>query len=431
MAERRLWIVPAMVLLVFVWLRRDAPLLPQDHGQMLVYPRLLADGWVPWRDFETIYGPLGPWLLRIGYAAGGWSVDTLRVVGVIYAAVLVAAVGVTARRIGGEGAAVAGACIAAVMLGLFTELTPATWNLGFAMVLLSTGGAGVLAGAACALRPDLAVAALVTARRSWRWVAGLLIGAAPLLVYVAMVGPFAVADGTVLNGARSAPWRRVPIDGSNIALAVTLLMAVGVACCTLWRSEPRVVAVVVLGLPYAFQRLDGYHAAPVLAVSLGLLPAALHQWGPRRALVAGMAVLAVVIPSHLPVRHVPVGVVMGREWPGMDADLAATVQVAAAYGGHLFAGPADLRRSAYGPTHLYYLTGMDPSGPWLEFNPENANRDTAELVRQIAAADVVVLSSEWDDFERVPIRSTEPRDVVDERFGRVYSAGPWEVWVKN
>jgi hypothetical protein len=42
-----------------------------DEGMLLVYPELIAHGKLPYRDFETFYGPGNLWKLAGSYAVFG------------------------------------------------------------------------------------------------------------------------------------------------------------------------------------------------------------------------------------------------------------------------------------------------------------------------------------------------------------------------
>ena len=55
-----------------------------DEGSLLVYPELILKGQLPYRDFETFYGPANPVVLAAAYAVCGPNLFIERAVGLIY-----------------------------------------------------------------------------------------------------------------------------------------------------------------------------------------------------------------------------------------------------------------------------------------------------------------------------------------------------------
>ena len=65
-----------LTLLVAFWPMFESPALPMDEGTLLVYPELILQGQVPYRDFETFYGPANLWVLSAAFSIFGpdiWS----------------------------------------------------------------------------------------------------------------------------------------------------------------------------------------------------------------------------------------------------------------------------------------------------------------------------------------------------------------------
>src|ERR1044072_3058361 len=62
----------------------DAVAQRMDEGSVLLYPELILKGWLPYRDFETFYGPANPYLLAVVYAIFGPGIVTTRTVGLIF-----------------------------------------------------------------------------------------------------------------------------------------------------------------------------------------------------------------------------------------------------------------------------------------------------------------------------------------------------------
>src|SRR2546423_3952960 len=86
--ERRRSIIAATVvlllLLVAFWpgFEKNGP--PMDEGMVLVYPELVAHGQLPYRDFETFYGPANPYTLAGAFSAFGTNIFTEPSVGLVY-----------------------------------------------------------------------------------------------------------------------------------------------------------------------------------------------------------------------------------------------------------------------------------------------------------------------------------------------------------
>jgi hypothetical protein len=78
-------------------------------------------------------------------------------------------------------------------------------------------------------------------------------------------------------------------------------------------------------------------------------------------------------------------------------------------GDRLFVGPRDLRRTPYNDSFLYYLLpDLVPATRFLYMNPSVALDNQRRLARDVASADVVILSEQWSSWR-------EPND--SRRFG--------------
>jgi hypothetical protein len=76
-------------------------------------------------------------------------------------------------------------------------------------------------------------------------------------------------------------------------------------------------------------------------------------------------------------------------------------------GDRLFVGPANLRKTPYSDAYLYYmLPDLDPATYFIEMDPGVANAEGSGLAEDLASADLVILSSIWDDWN-------EPNDSRD------------------
>jgi hypothetical protein len=194
-------------------------------------------------------------------------------------------------------------------------------------------------------------------------------------------------------------------------------------------------------LPQAVQRVDSAHLAWVSCVPLGLLPVAvvelLRRRAPRlapnrRGLVAGGAVLVglVLLVPHFTARTYTDYVLQsvdvhriafeidheGRRFYYGRNDVAQAAEPLlrdadriSEPGDRLFVGPTDLRKTPYSDAYLYYmLPELTPATYFIEMDPGVANRKGSRLADDLASADIVILSSVWNDWE-------EPND--SRKFG--------------
>jgi len=316
---------------------------PMEEGFMLAFPDQVLDGQLPNRDFLHLYGPGSLWVLAGAFRAFGASLATERVVGLIQLLGIVATVTTLALAWGRRVALTAGLLCAIVVIPP-VGLAALAWNGGIALTLggvavglgarrrgdhagrLLVGGA--LAGLGLLFRPDLALAvalgfgglALGLGRRGKvRLLTGTAIGAAPILVHVALVGPATAIQGMVidpvfkLRGGRSLPlppsWDTLdgalqkggrflhpgwslpaPAEPNQIFIWFFLLLGsvLTVAAVGVWGYRRDAVVfrhrvLLVVGLfglgmlPQALQRPDSTHLAWVSCVPLAFLPVALRE----------------------------------------------------------------------------------------------------------------------------------------------------------
>jgi len=198
-----------------------------------------------------------------------------------------------------------------------------------------------------------------------------------------------------------------------------------------------VVSLFSLGiLPQALQRVDSAHFAWVSCVPFGFLPVVLYDFIRRTmprasirqcSLAAGavpLAIVVLVLPAFTTTRYADYSLQTfgahrhsyliahnGRTfyYGKQDrADAANLVIDAAARiskpGQRLFVGPGDLRKTPYSDAYLYYELGdLVPATYYIEMDPGVANTADSGLDRQLASADIVILSKIWDDW-------SEPND---------------------
>jgi len=488
--SRRKFFAAVLVLLFFgipLWHGFEKRALPMDEGFLLVYPELILKGQLPYRDFETFYGPGNPYLLSGVYALFGVSPWVERGVGVIYRLLILAAVMGLAQR---WGTIIALGCTAITgFLLVPTDLVAYAWMaavaLGLSSLWLSAKFevpwrcwlAGACAGVALLFRVDLGPAILASAiplllvmegSRRWKWLFGMMIGLLPLGLLALAVGFQSLLDNLFLFPViYSGPGRRLPLFSADplviylffAHVVASVINVVGGAFAV--RRSPRDPqsrlllgwALFGLGLTHqAIQRADTLHVLYAAFVSIGMLPlsvliiSTLGQSRPvsrSKALLAGVGVfaaLAALLPelttafrsefSASLTNSEPALVLEhnDRSYPVDSVDTVRTVTTLlhdldkfSVADQRLFVGPADLRRTNYTDTYLYYmLPKLRPATYFLEMNPGSANRPNSRLVTDLESADWLILNRRWDNWKE-PNRSREfgsegPNMVVRERF---------------
>jgi hypothetical protein len=287
----------------------DVPGLELDEGSLLVYPDRILEGDLPHRDFTTLYGPGGFWLLAGVYEATDPSLDVERVVGLVYRLLIVGAVFGLALP-GGVAIASASGLLAGVML-LTTGVSAgvalgsiAFGLVGLALALGATrnsrhGGrlalaAGASLGVAVLFRFDFAPAlllgvlpaAVAMPRAERKQLALGFLGMAAL--YIPHIAVSWESLGQVwgdLTGAMAG--RQLPVPALSTStgqllaaqgICIALMLVLGTLART--RLPNRDAGLVLLsgGLfaaamqPYAFFRLDLGHVVSVALIPIGLLP---------------------------------------------------------------------------------------------------------------------------------------------------------------
>ena len=350
--QNRRDIVVAIVLLLIVIASAapgfDALALRMDDGALLLYPELILKGWVPYRDFETYYGPANPYLLAGVYAIFHPEILVARTVGLLYHLAILAAI-FSVVRPRGLILSVGSVLIAHLFL-LPTGLTPFPWLGGLACAMWSIvllGGtrfcvshgsddgppglmrpllAGILGSIALLFRPDLVLAVILPAglllyfqpsRVRWNYLAGFALGLIPMLVLISIAGFQNIFDNLFLypviitNPARKLPWTSVPTPVVHllilhIVVSITNVFAGFLALrrdASAWGNR-LFTATALLSLAtthQAFQRMDSGHILLCCFFSLALLPTALgivsERWIP--ALAARNRSLALIAIASL------------------------------------------------------------------------------------------------------------------------------------
>ena len=99
---------------------------PMDEGMLLTYPELILKGKLPYRDFETFYGPLNLWVLAGAYTVGGVGVFVERTVGLGYHLMVLLGLFLLGRR-GGLPIAIGTAVFAEFVLRIL-KLSALAWK---------------------------------------------------------------------------------------------------------------------------------------------------------------------------------------------------------------------------------------------------------------------------------------------------------------
>src|ERR1700737_2571882 len=123
----------AGLLVIALWPAFQSPGQPEDEGIALVHSEMLLKGRLPYRDFETIYGPGNLLILSAAYSIFGTNIFVERAVGLFYRLLILLGIFGIAQR---WGNVVAFGCIllTAVLLG-GTDLFANTWIAALAFAL--------------------------------------------------------------------------------------------------------------------------------------------------------------------------------------------------------------------------------------------------------------------------------------------------------
>jgi hypothetical protein len=204
-------------------------------------------------------------------------------------------------------------------------------------------------------------------------------------------------------------------------------------------------------LPQVVQRADTAHISWVSCVSFGLLPAFVAEAGRLRGTrtvvtrTVALAPLALMLlfphytyrwyadyvgqsvdyrREYFSVDHRGRGFYYGRRDVGVAAErMFADIEELTEPGDRLIVGPGDLAVTPYSESYLYFmLPQLEPGTRYIEMDPGVANADDSGLADELRAADVVILSTMYDNwFEpntSMEPGSDEPNQVLDELYCR-------------
>jgi hypothetical protein len=308
--SRRTFAIAILALLVIVGTAApgyDAVAQRMDDGSLLLYPELILKGWLPYRDFETFYGPANAYLLAGVYSLFQPGIFVARTVGLVYHLAILAAIFCIVRP---RGIALAlGSTLIAHLFLLLTGLAPFAWIGGLACALWSLFlaaarpssklifFAGLLAALALLCRPDLCPALLLStgvllffhhSRLRYTYLIGFGLGLLPMLLLIYAAGFQNIFDNVFLypviftNPARRLPWSSLPpyvvyLLGLHFAAALINLGAGFLALrhdTGAWANRLFVAAAIfALGITHeALQRMDTGHMTLCCFLSLALLP---------------------------------------------------------------------------------------------------------------------------------------------------------------
>jgi len=307
-----------------------------DEGSLLVYPELILQGKLPYRDFESVYGPGNIYLLAGTYAAFGTNIFVERSAGLVFRILILAAIFGIARHWGTLVAA--GSTLVTGVLLICSELTSYSWIYAIAFALCGLWAiarhdsswrawiGGLAGGLALLCRIDFAPALFLSAlpiflamsreRKMW-YVLGVVVAISPLAYFAVVIGPAKLADTLFWYPIfRLNPARHLPFAAANPALLRLLWMAIAGAILSIiagvalsiphrTRSAGRLLLGAALlgagGIPYAVQRLDFLHALFAAIVPVAFAAAALSalcaliKMPLQRWLVTSLSMAAVLL----------------------------------------------------------------------------------------------------------------------------------------
>jgi hypothetical protein len=473
---------------------------PMDEGSLLVYPELIGHGALPYRDFETFYGPANLYVLATAYLFFGTDVMVERTVGLLYRALILSLLFACIAR--WNILAAAGCTVLAAWVLLGARIIAFAWFGGIACLLgsiwMMAGAkfkarfflAGFIGGCALLYRVDLAPAAILSAlpllhlappRKRKEYAIGIAIGLLPLALLTCWVGPRELINNLLLYPVFYCnPGRHMPMSMAEPYVHALFIMHLFAAAANIVagiiavRFQPvdvrsrLLLSLALLGAlltPQAAQRLDLFHLTCAAFLTIGILPLSLLvlanrrvEWRPTLASI-GLAIVVVfaavetVAPELIAFVKAECGAALvagdddrhfaehaGRSFPTPSREEAVGLtrmldwlEKKSAPGDRLFVGPADLRRTNYCDTFIYFLMPkLRPNGYFLEMNPLSANRPGSRLAADISSSNWLLLNraiDTWSEKNRsLEFQSDVPNQVVREKFQVVSEFGPYLVF---
>ena len=291
---------------------------PHDEGLMLAWARRIADGQWLYRDFWANYAPGQPLLLAALVKLFGPSLLWWRIVRIAVDAMVAVLAFAYVRRRAGTGWALGAWVAVAGAMAWPSGPGPNPPALALALGALLVArrapmGAGVLAGVAIVVRPEIGIAAVLGAALEARRPGAARVVVVAGLVAAVALAPFAIVAGgamadQVLGFAAKQDLQRLPFPlhyhGSfdPNKLLEFYLPAILVASSAVWaawafaRRDGVVLApLLAVGLAYLLARTDEFHLVPlsvVLAVALACAAGREERALPRAVLGVALALVA-------------------------------------------------------------------------------------------------------------------------------------------
>jgi len=439
---------------------------PFDEGILVSFPTRVLAGDIPYRDFETFYGPGEPYLVAGLFRAFGAGLATERAVGFAFRLLLVLALYALARRFA-ELPALAGGILAACLVAADgvnadNHVTALALTVLALVVLAQRGGtprlvlAGLAAGAAALFSVEFVVVAPLAAlplllragRRAFAWFgAGVAVALLPYAPLAVAAGSHRIRKnvGDLLATGRD---RRLPLTlGSESGRLLVVLFAALVLLALVSRGRPILGSLLVLALfqaLYGLWRADPKHLVTAAVVPLAAAPTAASLVVRRRHMAAALGAAAAILVVFASVHYVrggvsrnaklvlgraPVHVVSygGRSFRLESAEDARDLRRAIATearlarpGGTLFVGPRDLRRTAGNDAFVYYLLPQQrPASFYVELDPV-ASRAGSGLAGDLRHADLLLLGGPWDSLHEANASSHDGSPAADEVVARLF-----------
>ena len=482
--------LPIVCAVLLIELRFGAPVFPMDEGMPVVYGDLIRRGLLPYRDYQSFYGPGMPALIGAADAVLGTSLRTERVVAALAQLAIVLGAVVFARR-WGTGVALAAGLVAATELGptfAWAALGAAAcglWSLIAVARVRGVSGAvlsGLLAGVAITFRPDYVVIAVVPALIVlWKRAAGvraaylaaLSVALVPLGAFIMVVTPAAALSNLITDSSVAVRQRLLPIPldrASDLSMLAFIIVSAIWAAWHGFRSARRgssletehsvqlaaYGALTLLVIPQVVERFDPIHYSILIAIGVVpcvILTATLLGQLRRGGRLNGVAFAARTVFFAIIVAGVGIGIATpptratlvargDRSYPEdpiharqINAIVAATESYVRP-GMRLFIGQVDLTHAVYNDTILYFLyPDLVPATYYLEMEPGTANRPGSRLADDIASADLLILTTRWDHW-REPNGSSlpgsdAPTKVVETVFRLVAREGDYALYVRR
>jgi hypothetical protein len=454
------------------------PVSTLDEAILLVYPQRMQGGSLPYRDFFAAYGPTFWWGLVGWFDVTGLTLTSMRVLGLLLHVLLALGLYHLLKPHGRWLALLASALSILMMFRL--GAAPYAWVTttmlciwGLALARSRPALAGLLAGLAVGIRPDVALLALLPPlvllrERRRRWFSGVALGLAPVWLTL-LLTPREMFDNILLGRAgRGAGQSLLPIPplaSADRRLLAALLAAV--LLLILWagivrtREAIALAGLALLALPQAFQRADYTHFVYAGLFSLPLLPfvvtrlLALLPRPPLRPVLlgggTGVLLFLVAVPEiprnitdmlvngnmraklvHHDGRSLPEAPVRAQVFGA----LLPAIDALAHKGQTLFVFDANLSRPAVNEVSLYYyFPHLRQSAFHMEITPGITSQPGSGLVGDVLDADIVVLveTPERDRRSLFPYAtggSDEAGTALRTHFCRQAIIDRYELWTR-